>query len=62
MFFPLPGAGGVGVLLALGGDDGEGGCGGRDEGPPSNMFSSLFASSGEGGSTRAAVVFPVSLM
>jgi hypothetical protein len=59
-FFPLAGAGGVRVLLALGGDDGEGGRGGGDEGPPKSQ-SSLSPPGREGGSTGAAI-FPISVM
>jgi hypothetical protein len=59
--FPLAGVGGVGVLLVLGGDDGEGARGGEDEGPPKSSSSSLSGLGGERGST-GAVVFPISLM
>jgi hypothetical protein len=62
-FSPLAGAGEVGVLLALGRDDGEGACGGRDEGPSKSPSSSIFKPGREGGSTRAIVrVFTISLM
>jgi hypothetical protein len=48
VFFPLASARGVGVLLDLGGDDGEGARGGEDKGPPKSPSSSLSGPGGEG--------------
>jgi hypothetical protein len=71
-FFPLAGAGGVGVLLALGGDDGEGARGGGDDGegargggderPPKSQSSSLSEPGSEGGSTKVGNVLSTFLL